>query len=210
MLHDVTFTIDAGGRLLVLGRSGSGKTSLLRLLNRFDEPLAGQVRFHGKPLAEYDPLALRRRVAFVLQTPIMFEGSVRDNLRSHPAGSSPPGDERIERALDEVQLETPFLDRAAVELSVGEKQRVALARALLRDPEVLLLDEPTSSLDPQTTTKMADLILALQAARALTIVLVTHQPELARRMGEPVLLLGDGTAHANPARELVERFLEGR
>jgi putative ABC transport system ATP-binding protein len=209
VLSGLTFQVATSGRLVVLGRSGSGKSTLLRLLNRLEEPLEGTILFQGRPLRGYDPLALRRKVALVLQTPVMFEGTVRDNLRTRPRAAPAPEDAWLAATLDDVGLSTDFLARSAEALSVGEKQRVCLARALVPRPEVLLLDEPTSALDPRSLGVIADLILTLAARRDLAIVTATHQPDLVRRLGGEVLLLEGGTGRTHPSDADVTAFLGG-
>jgi ABC-type multidrug transport system fused ATPase/permease subunit len=155
ILQDVSVTVERGGALTLVGPSGSGKSTLLRCLNRLVEPTAGTVRFDGRDIRSFDPRELRRRAALVIQTPVLFEGTVRDNLRLRCAGT--PGDfsdARLEEGLAEVGLNPDVLDREAVILSGGEKQRVTIARALLGNPQALLLDEPTSALDPPTVSGM--------------------------------------------------------
>ncbi len=210
VLSAVSFGVPASARLIVLGRSGSGKSTLLRLLNRLDEPLSGAILFNGCTLTECDPLALRRKVALVGQTPIAFEGTVRDNLRTRPRGLPPPDEASLVASLEDVGLSGDFLGRPAEALSVGEKQRMCLARALVAGPDVLLLDEPTSALDPQSLGVIADLVLALSERRSLAIVAATHQPELVRRLGGSLLLLEGGTARANVPEGDIATFLDGR
>src|SRR5881409_312049 len=134
ILDDVSFILERGGALTLVGPSGSGKSTLLRCLNRLVEPTLGTVWFEGRDIRSFDPRDLRRRVALVMQTPVLFEGTVGDNLRVRPADA--PGDfsaARLEAVLAEVGLDPDFLERDSTTLSGGEKQRVTIARALLRD-----------------------------------------------------------------------------
>ena len=210
ILEGVSFAVPPGGRLVVIGRSGSGKSTLLRLLNRLDEPRGGSIYFEGRLLRELDPLKLRREIAFVGQTPVVFEGTVRENLLTRPRGVPSPPEDRLSSSLQDVGLSPDLLDRSADSLSVGERQRLCLARALVADPKVLLLDEPTSALDPRSLGVISDLILSLLERRSMTAIATTHQPEFVRRLGGAVLLLEGGRARPSVPAEDVERYLEGR
>ncbi len=197
ILEEVSFTVERGSALTLVGPSGAGKSTLLRCLNRLEEPTAGTVRFKGRDVRSLDPLELRRHVALVLQTPVLFEGTVRDNLRVQPeAARGDLSDARLARALEEVGLDARFLDRDGATLSGGEQQRVTIARALLGEPEALLLDEPTSALDPPNAALVVDTACRLREARGLTVVAVTHQPELIRRLGGCYLYLVNGQVQA--------------
>ncbi len=193
ILKDVSVGVERGGALVLLGPSGSGKSTLLRCLNRLAEPTGGSVRFDGRDVRSLDPRDLRRRAALVMQTPVLFDGTVRENLRVRPAGT--PGDfsdASLASAVVEVGLDAGVLERDAATLSGGEKQRVTIARALLRDPQALLLDEPTSALDPPNAALVVETVSRLRERRQLTIVAVTHQPELVRRLGGCLLYLVRG------------------
>lgn len=197
ILNDVSFSLERGRALTLVGPSGSGKSTLLRCLNRLVEPTSGTVTFDGRDVRTYDPRELRRRVALVMQTPVLFEGTVKDNLLVRPSGA--PGDfseSALRRALAEVGFEPAHLEQDAMTLSGGEKQRVTIARALLRDPEVLLLDEPTSALDPPNALLVLATIARLRETRDLSIVAVTHQPDLVRRLGGSLLYLVMGRVQA--------------
>ena len=197
ILHDVSAQVERGGALTLVGPSGSGKSSLLRCLNRLEEPTGGVVRFDGHSITELDPRELRRRAALVLQTPVLFEGTVRENLMVHAPGFALDVSEaRLRTTLGEVGLEPILLEREAAMLSGGEKQRVTLARALLRDPQALLLDEPTSALDPPNAALVVETICRLRDGRGLTIVAVTHAPDLVRRLGGALLYLVKGRMQA--------------
>jgi ABC-type multidrug transport system fused ATPase/permease subunit len=197
ILNDVAISLERGRALTLVGPSGSGKSTLLRCLNRLVEPTSGTVIFDGRDVRTVDPRELRRRVALVMQTPVLFAGTVGDNLRIRPTDA--PGDfsaPRLRRALAEVGLDGDLLDRDSATLSGGEKQRVTIARALLRDPLVLLLDEPTSALDPPNALLVAAAISRLRLSRGLSIVAVTHQPDLVRHLGGSRLYLVKGRARA--------------
>lgn len=187
-LIDVTATLDPGVVTAIVGPSGAGKSTLLRLCNRLEVADRGTVRFHGDPVTTVDPLSLRRRVAMVFQRPTPFPGTVLDNLRV-----AAPALDRMAagHALARVGLGDSFIDRDALELSGGEAQRVCLARALVTGPEVVLLDEPTSSLDPAATTGLEALGRSLVDA-GISVVWVTHDLAQMRRIADRVLVLLDG------------------
>jgi putative ABC transport system ATP-binding protein len=193
ILDDISVDVARGSALTLVGPSGSGKSSFLRCLNRLEEPTAGVVRFGGRSITELDPRELRRRAALVQQTPVLFEGTVRDNLVVHAAGAKlDVSESRLREALTVVGLDVALLERDAAMLSGGERQRVTIARALLRDPQALLLDEPTSALDPPNALLVVETICRLRETGGLTIVAVTHTPELVRRLGGTLLYLVKG------------------
>lgn len=173
----------------VIGPSGAGKSSLLRLLNRLDEPSSGQVAFHGRDHCQYNPCDLRRRIGYLFQTPHLFEGTVRDNLLY---ANKDLTDDEIKRLAEEAQIKPDRIDRPTDNMSVGEKQRVAIARVLATKPEIVLLDEPTSALDPSYTEAIEDLIKEIVAHENLTAIVVTHNPAQALRIGREALLMVDG------------------
>ena len=197
VLRDVSVEVDRGGSLTLVGPSGSGKSTLLRCLNRLEEPPPGTVFFNGRDITTLDPLDLRRRVAMVQQTPVVFEGTVRDNLRTQPNRERLDlSESRLVRMLEAVGMEARFLDREAATLSGGEKQRVVIARALVGGPEALLLDEPTSALDPPNAALVVETVVGLRESLGLTVVAVTHQAELVRRLGGCFLYLVGGAVQA--------------
>ena len=192
ILTDVSFEVGRGASLTLIGPSGSGKSTLLRCLNRLEEPTGGSVRFHGRDITSLDPLELRRRAALVLQTPVLFEGTVRDNLRMQPSTARTDLSEaRLAHALTEVGLDGGFLDRDGVTLSGGEKQRVTISRALLGDPEALLLDEPTAALDPRQRRRLWETAATAKEVGG-AIVLVTQNVEDLHRVADRVAVLLDG------------------
>jgi putative ABC transport system ATP-binding protein len=196
---------------VIVGPSGSGKSSLLRLCNRLEVADRGVVRFHGEDVAGMDPLALRRRVGMVFQTPTPFAGSVLENLC---VARPDLGIDEARAVLERVELDGSFLPRPATELSGGEAQRVCLARTLVTGPEVLLMDEPTSSVDPQATLALEHLARALVGA-GVDCIWVTHDLAQMRRLASHVLVVLDGgLSHAARLADLerdapaeVTRFL---
>jgi putative ABC transport system ATP-binding protein len=171
----------------VLGPSGSGKSTLLRLLNRLADPDEGVVRFHDTDVRELDPLELRRRVGLVPQLPAPVPGTVAENISFGPRLRGEEVD--AERPLVLAGLDPSFAERDASRLSVGEQQRVMLARALALEPEVLLLDEPTASLDAAATSAVEDALLHLDG---VSLVLVTHDRGQAERLAERTIELQAG------------------
>jgi len=192
ILRDVSFHVNTADLLGIVGASGSGKSSLLRLLNRLDEPTSGTVYLDGQDYRHVPPRELRRRVGMVTQRAYLFPGDVASNLRFGPAqrGQTVPNEEVV-RLLERVGL-PGFSAREVSVLSGGEQQRVSLARALANRPEVLLLDEPTSALDEQSKVGIEELISSLVRDHGLTCVMVTHDREQARRMCNRVILLEAG------------------
>jgi len=182
----VSLSIPSGSTAL-LGPSGSGKSTLLRLLNRLADPDAGVVRFHGTDVRELDPLELRRRVGLVPQLPAPVPGSVADNVQFGPRLGGREVDP--EPPVRMAGLDSSFLDRDASRLSVGEQQRVMLARALALEPEVLLLDEPTASLDEDAKGAVER---ALRDLAGVSLVLVTHDAGQAERLAERTIRLREG------------------
>ncbi|RKD97528.1 ABC transporter ATP-binding protein [Halopiger aswanensis] len=187
IVDSVSVDVPAAEVAAVIGPSGAGKSSFLRLLNRLDEPTSGTVSLDGRDYRDIDPLELRRRVGFVPQDSALQSGTVGENtalgdrLRDRPVD-----DERVDRLLERVGL-AGYRDRSVEELSGGEKQRIAITRTLYVDPEVLLLDEPTAHLDSETELQIEHLLEELVREDDLTCVLVTHDTEQARRLGDRIL-----------------------
>jgi putative ABC transport system ATP-binding protein len=180
ILDGVELAVPDEGITVVSGPSGSGKSTLLRTCNRLEVPTSGVVRFRGDDVASLDPLHLRRRVGMVFQRPTVFAGTVRDNLLV----AAPDADgATLADALERVGLPPAHLDRRADDLSGGEAQRACLARTLLTEPEVLLMDEPTSSLDP-AATRVLERLGREVADGGARLVWVTHDEAQAGRIGD--------------------------
>lgn len=201
VLRDLTASLPEGASC-VAGPSGSGKSSLLRLLNRLADPDSGVVAYRGRDVREADVLELRREVCLVPQLPALLEGTVADNIR-YAAGLWDLEPD-VPRLLGLAGLDPSYADRAASRLSVGEQQRAMLARALALEPDVLLLDEPTSALDEEARGAVEATLVDLRERVDASIVLVTHDLEQARRMSDWVLRLDSGRAvDQGPAHDLL-------
>jgi putative ABC transport system ATP-binding protein len=214
ILRAIDLDIPAGEVVALVGPSGAGKTSLIRLLNRLDDPTSGTVAYRGAPIASLPVRELRRRVGFVFQTPVMFAGTVADNLTlardladaaartpSTPAprvapvaslegqrGSAPEPEEMLRLAGVDLALAS----RDAQALSGGERQRVSIARALMTSPEAILLDEPTSALDPDIADHIMATIRTLADTMHLTVVMVTHRLEEAKAVSTHTVFMDGG------------------
>jgi putative ABC transport system ATP-binding protein len=188
----VTITVQRGDVLAVLGPSGAGKTSFLRLLNRLDEPTSGEVLVGGRDYREILPDKLRRSLGMVMQQPNLFPGTVADNISYGPAQRGEVMQtQEIEALLERVNL-AGFLSRDVAHLSGGEAQRVSLARTLANNPQVLLLDEPTAALDDDSRQDIEDLVMEIIQAQGLTCVLVTHASSQALKMAGRALVMEQG------------------
>ena len=192
ILDDVRLVVAPTGLTCVAGPSGAGKSTLLRLCNRLEVPAGGRLLLDGVDIATLDVLALRRRAGMVFQRPVTFAGTARDNLR---VADPDAGDGRLAEVLDAVGLTgaggCALLDRQADSLSGGEAQRLCIARTLLTGPEILLMDEPTASLDVDTKFVIEDLTRQLVAG-GLTVLWVTHDLDQVERLDGRAVVLVDG------------------
>jgi putative ABC transport system ATP-binding protein len=201
VLDSLEARIPAGATAIV-GPSGAGKSTLLRLLNRLADPDAGSIDFRGEPLSARDVRELRREVSLVPQLPALLEGTVRDNLAYAARLADKPLD--CERSLSLAGLDPDFAGRRVDELSVGEQQRAMLGRALAQEPAVLLLDEPTSALDHGSRDAVEAALAHLRRELEISLVVVSHDPEQARRLGEWVVRMEAGRAvAAGPPAEVL-------
>jgi osmoprotectant transport system ATP-binding protein len=196
-LDAVSLEVDEGQVLVLLGRSGSGKTTALKTINRLVEVDEGEVRVLGRSVAEWEPVALRRRIGYVIQEAgLLPHLSVIENVELVPLLLGWDRDRRRERARERLALVGLDPDRFATaaprSLSGGERQRVGLARALAADPPLLLMDEPFGALDPLTRRRMQDEFRELQRRLRTSVVLVTHDVPEALRLGDRLAVLDGG------------------
>jgi putative ABC transport system ATP-binding protein len=227
LLKNIDLCIEANEHWTILGPSGAGKSTLLRLLNRLSEPSEGRILIEGKEIQQIEVQSLRKRIGYVFQTPVFLRDlSLLDNLlyplywgRQDRQRDEEENRGLAEHLLSQVGLPKTVLERQPSEVSVGQAQRICLARTLANEPEVLLLDEPTSSLDPTARQEIERLIQGMREERRLAIVFVTHDIEQARRLGGNAAVLIEGRiADSGSAEQVFEHskvqevsaFLAGR
>ena len=204
LVSDVSFEVPSGEVLAIVGPSGSGKSSLLRLLNRLDEPTSGAVYVEATDYRQIAPRKLRRKLGMVLQRPYLFPGTVEQNLQFGPRQHGEfLTQDSVMNLLIRVGLKG-YASRNVANLSGGEAQRVSVARTLANSPLVLLLDEPTSALDETSKREVEALLGKIVRDEKLTCVLVTHDKSQAARLAERVLVLEAGRiARLGPTAEVL-------
>lgn len=197
VLQDVSLYVDAGEVLVVIGPSGGGKSTLLRLFNRLLEPDSGMILLAGENIQAIDPPLLRARIPFVAQKPFLFSGTVLDNLQTSAklrrTKVTDLNDSTLQELLELCQVKQSWIDRDARKLSIGQQQRICLARALVGPCQALLLDEPTSALDRPTADLLAQTFRELARQKNLAIIVVTHDLRLAEHCADRMALLLDGS-----------------
>jgi len=197
ILGDLNLQIAKGETLVLLGESGCGKTTTLKLINRLIDPTSGEVRVEGKSTTDWDSIILRRRIGYVLQDGGLFPHfSVRENVGlTLKLADRSPGETktRVDEMLSLVRLDaTRFADRYPHELSGGQRQRVGVARALAADPEIVLLDEPFGALDVLTRTGLQKEFASLVREMNKTAIFVTHDLHEAMLLGSRIALMEEG------------------
>ena len=220
-LDDVSIVVEEGEFLTVIGRSGCGKTTMLRMINGLQKPDSGKVYAAGEDVGEADLIRLRRKIGYVIQNKGLFPHmTVEKNIIYVPVISGQK-DKRQNRKLAEeliglVGLEREMLDRYPEELSGGQQQRVGIARALASRPKLLLMDEPFGALDEITKRAMQNELLALQKKLGRTVVFITHDIREAMKLGDRVLVMEQGkiaqcdtpeNVKKNPADEFVKELI---
>jgi osmoprotectant transport system ATP-binding protein len=220
-VRDLTLEIAEQETLVLLGTSGSGKTTTMKMVNRLIEPTDGRILIDGEDIMSQDPIALRRRIGYAIQHIGLFPHmTVAENIAVVPKllrWSWDRIEERIGQLLNMVGLEPDeFRDRIPSQLSGGQRQRVGVARALAADPPIVLMDEPFGALDPITREQLQNEFLELESVIRKTIIFVTHDVFEAVKMGDRVALLDAGRIQQvaapkelveRPANEFVDQFL---
>ncbi len=193
ILYIKKLTINEKKTTAIVGRSGSGKTTLLKLLNKLISPNSGTIYYRDTPLEAIDSVTLRREVVMMPQTPVIFEGNIRENLLIGLKFSEKklPPDNKLMDMLHVVGLDKK-LDEPAHQLSGGEKQRLALARVMLMEPRVWLLDEPSSALDKDTEDEVMQKTMDFGKRNESSIIFVTHSIPMAKKYAEEIIEIENG------------------
>jgi len=221
VVDDVSITIPSHTVTALVGTSGSGKTTLLRMVNRMVDPSAGRVLIDDDDVATLQPVHLRRRIGYVMQeSGLLPHRTVLANIMTVPrlnGASKPEASARALDLMDAVELDRDLASRYPAQLSGGQRQRVGVARALASDPNILLMDEPFSAVDPIVRAGLQELVQDLQSRLRKTILFVTHDISEAFTLADQVVLLSTGgiveqigTPHdlvARPASDFVARFI---
>lgn len=216
-LENINFKLFQGEIVTLIGPSGAGKSSLLMLLNRLEDPKEGIITYQNKNINDYEIEKLRREIGMVFQSSSLFDGTVEDNLKFGPSLIGEWKPNRGKELLEIIQLPNDYLSKYAEDLSGGERQRIAFARTLANRPEVLLLDEVTSSLDLKNVELIERFLNEIISKQVKAIMMVTHNISQARRLGDRTFFMVDkeiveqGVTNqvlVNPSTESLRDFLE--
>lgn len=193
ILHHINGSFNGGRITTLVGPSGAGKTTLLKLCNRLISPTSGQIFFNGEPIESFAPTKLRKQIGIVLQSAPVIRDTVQTNLLLPSVlHNEPVTEDAVKDILQLVHLDSKFLKQPATKLSGGQRQKLAIARTLMNKPDVLLLDEITSALDPTATREIEELIQAINKKYGTTIIWITHNIEQAKAISDDVWVLAAG------------------
>ncbi len=221
VLSDISFEIEKGMFVAIIGASGCGKTTTLKMINRLIEPTEGKIFINGEDISQKDVIALRRNMGYVIQQTGLFPHmTIRENIELIPKVQKKSPEEIRKRTFELMEMvgldRDTFLDRYPTELSGGQQQRVGVARAFATDPDIILMDEPFSALDPITRAGLQDELASLQAKLKKTIVFVTHDMDEAIKVADKLLIMSHGSIVQydtpenilkNPANDFVSHFV---
>lgn len=200
LLQELSFELASAEMVGLVGPSGAGKTSLLRLLNRLQDPTSGRIEFQGRSLSEFPVISLRRQIMMVSQESRLLNMTVAAALEYPLHLQGLPLSQvqaRVRDWIDRLKIPSDWLPRRELELSVGQRQRVAIARALVTEPTLLLLDEPTSAQDLGAATRLMEHLREAATQRQLTVLMSNHQLELVQEYCDRVLFLEQGRLLGN-------------
>ena len=197
VLQEINLTIYDGEIVVLIGPSGCGKTTTLKMINRLTSPSSGEILINGENILEKDPIALRRSMGYVIQQTGLFPHmTVRQNIEVIPRLEKRPSEEISQRTLKLMEMvdlnPAQYLDRYPIQLSGGQLQRVGVARAFATDPDIILMDEPFSALDPITRAGLQDALVSLQSRMKKTIVFVTHDMDEAVKIADRICIMYQG------------------
>jgi osmoprotectant transport system ATP-binding protein len=197
VIPDLSFAVQKGDFVTIIGSSGCGKTTTLKMINALIEPTAGQIFVNGKNIRDLDPIMLRRNIGYAIQGSVLFPHmTVEENIAYVPTLWNKKDKKRTAQAVDKwmaiVGLDTDLKDRYPAELSGGQQQRVGIARALAASPEILLMDEPFGAVDEITRENLQDEILKIHRKTGITVLFVTHDIKEALKLGTKVMVMDHG------------------
>lgn len=195
VIPNLNLSINKGEFITIIGTSGSGKTTVLKMMNGLIEPTSGMIQIHGKDIKKQNLIQLRRKMGYVIQGSMLFPHlTVKQNIAYVPQLEKKKVDHQlIEEWLQKVQLDPSLKDKYPSELSGGQQQRVAIARGLIHQPDILLMDEPFGAVDEITRRQLQDEILKIYQQTKTTILFVTHDIQEALKLGTRVLIMDQGT-----------------
>ena len=222
ILDDISLTIESGSFVVLIGPSGCGKKTTLKLLNKLIEPTSGEIYIDGKPISKEDPIKLRRNIGYVIQNIGLFPHlTIKENIELIPKLKGDKSEEEIsettERLVKMVGLDPDeFLYKYPTELSGGQQQRIGVIRAIATDADIILMDEPFSALDPITRTQLQEWLYELQQELKKTIIFVTHDMDEALKLADKICIMQGGKIQQydtaenllkHPANSFVKDFI---
>lgn len=220
VLKEISFEIEKGKLVVLVGLSGCGKTTTLKMINRLITATSGTITINGGDISNKDRIKLRRNIGYVIQQTGLFPHmTIRENIEIIPRAEEKPEEEIEERTselMDMVGMDNSFLDRYPNELSGGQQQRVGVARAFALDPDIILMDEPFSALDPITRNSLQEELVSIQAKVKKTIVFVTHDMSEAIKIADKICIMDKGkiiqydtpeNILKNPVNDFVTEFV---